>query len=163
MSEEVIKLEHLTKIEGHAKLNVKVEGRKVKRARIEVFEGARFFEGIMRGRRYDEAGYLTSRICGICSQVHLITAWKAVENALGVEVTPQTYLLRELLLIGQILQSHILHLYFLALPDYLGASSAIELAKTHPKELKRGLKIKRLANDLVTVVGGREVHSITPT
>jgi coenzyme F420-reducing hydrogenase alpha subunit len=157
----VIKLDTITKIEGHARLKVKVKKGEVKEARIEVYEGARFFEGILKGRRYDEVAHLASRICGVCSQAHLITALKAIEEALNIKNSEQTELLRELLLIGQIIQSHSLHLYFLGLPDYLGFENAIAMASKYPKEVKRALKIKRLGNDICTKIGGREVHSIT--
>lgn len=157
----VIKLDHITKIEGHARLKVKVEEREVKKAHIEVYEGARFFEGILKGRRYDEVAHLASRICGVCSQAHLITGLKGMEEALGIRASRQTELLRELLLIGQIIQSHSLHLYFLGLPDYLGFENAISMASKYPQEVKRALRIKKLGNEICTVIGGREVHSIT--
>jgi len=156
-----IELDHITKIEGHAKLKLKIDGGKVKKCQLEVFEGARYFEGILRGRRYNEAPHLTSRICGVCSQAHLITALQAIENALVVEVSPQTKLLRELLLLGQIIQSHALHLYLLVLPDYMGFESAISMAAKYPKHIQSALNIKKLGNDICTVIGAREVHSIT--
>ncbi|MFH1722944.1 MAG: Ni/Fe hydrogenase subunit alpha [Candidatus Altiarchaeota archaeon] len=156
-----IELDHITKVEGHAKLKVKVDGGVVTKCQLEVFEGARYFEGILQGRRYDEAPHLTSRICGVCSQAHLITALQAIENALGVDVSPQTRLLRELLLLGQMIQSHALHLYLLVLPDYMGFESAIAMAAKYPKHIQRALNIKKLGNDICTLIGAREVHSIT--
>ena len=156
-----IKLDHITKVEGHARLKVKIEKGKVKRAHLEVFEGARYFEGILKGRKYDEAHIITSRICGVCSQAHTIAALEAIEDALGFEVTRQTNILRELLLIGSIIQSHALHLFFLALPDYYGYDSAIAMAAKHRDLIKRGLRLKRLGNDICTLIGGREIHAIT--
>ncbi len=156
-----IKLDHITKIEGHARLIVKVEEGRVKKAQLEVYEGARFFEGILKGRKYDEAHIITSRICGVCSQAHTIAALKAVEDAFRVQVSKQTHVLRELLLIGSIIQSHALHLYFLALPDYYGYDSAIAMAAKYPGLVKRGLKIKRIGNSICTLIGGREIHTIT--
>lgn len=157
-----LKLDHIARIEGHAKLNVRVEAGKVEEVSVDAFEGSRFFEAILKGRRFDEASHLTSRICGVCSQAHLLTAIKAVEEAMGVVSTQQTEALRELLLLGQFIQSHTLHLYFLAMPDYMSVESALHLASSHPDVLKRGLRLKRLGNDLVQAVGAREVHSITP-
>jgi len=156
-----IKLDHITKIEGHARLIVKVDNGKVKKAQLEVYEGARFFEGILKGRKYDEANVITSRICGVCSQSHTIAALKAIEDALQIKVTKQTHMLRELLLIGSIIQSHALHLFFLSLPDYYGYDSAIAMAGKYPGLVKRGLKLKRLGNDICTLIGGREIHTIT--
>ncbi|MCP3682427.1 MAG: Ni/Fe hydrogenase subunit alpha [bacterium] len=159
---KTIKLDRITKVEGHAKLEVKVYDGKVKKVRMEVFEGARFFEGILKCRRFDEAPELTSRICGICSQAHMIASLQAVETILRVKVSEQTRRLRKLMLIAQIIQSHALHLYFLALPDYLGYESAISMAKKHMDKIRTGIRIKKLANDMVTVIGGREIHSVTP-
>lgn len=156
-----IKLDHITKIEGHARLIVKIEDGRVKKAQLEVYEGARFFEGILKGRKYDEANVITSRICGVCSQAHTIASLKAVEDAFRVQVTKQTHVLRELLLIGSIIQSHALHLFFLSLPDYYGYDSAIAMAGKYPGLVKRGLKLKRLGNDICTLIGGREIHTIT--
>lgn len=157
-----ISLEHITRIEGHAKLTIKVEKGTVKDASIDVFEGARFFEAILKGRKFDEAPHLSSRICGICSQSHLLTSIKAVEESLGLRATRQTELLREMLLIGQLIQSHVLHLYFLVLPDYFGFDNPIKMAARHPETIKKALRAKRMANDMVEIIGGREVHSITP-
>lgn len=157
-----INLDTITKIEGHARLDVKIEKGEIKKVQVEVYEGARLFEGILKGRKYDDVHYLTSRICGVCSQAHLIGALKAIEEALDVRASEQTEFLRELLMIGQIIQSHSLHLYFLALPDYLGYDNAIEMASKYKNEVKRALKIKRLGNEICTVIGGREIHSITP-
>ncbi|MEE9525520.1 MAG: Ni/Fe hydrogenase subunit alpha [Candidatus Woesearchaeota archaeon] len=158
---KIIKLDHITKIEGHAKLNIKIDKGEVKKARLEIVEGARFFEAIIQGRNWDEISPLTSRICGICSPIHAITSLKATENAFGIRVTNQTELLRELLILGGIIQSHVMHLFFLALPDYLGYSGAIEMAKKYKDEISLALKLKNLGNGIVKLFGGREIHPIT--
>ena len=157
----VIKLDHITKIEGHAKLNIKIDKGKIKKASLEIVEGARFFEAIIQGRHWNEMSPLTSRICGICSSIHAVTSLKAVENAFGVRVSRQTDMLRELLVLAALIQSHVMHLFFLALPDYLGYSGAIEMAKKHKNEINLALRLKNLGNELVTLFGGREVHPIT--
>ncbi len=156
-----INLDHITKIEGHAKLHVQVKGGEVQAVEMDVFEGTRFFEGIVKTRRYDEASPLTSRICGVCSVVHSVTALQAIENGIGIQPSQATVDLRELMHIGGILQSHLLHLYFLALPDYLGFGDALSMAPQKPEEVKRGIKMKRLGNEIIRVIGGREVHPIT--
>jgi len=156
-----IKLDHIAKVEGHARLRVKIDKGKVKKVQLEVFEGARYFEGILKGRKFDEAHIITSRICGVCSQAHTIAAVKAIEDALGLKVSKQTNVLRELLLMGSIIQSHALHLYFLAAPDYFGFDNAIAMASKHPNLVKRGLRLKKLGNDICTLIGGREIHTIT--
>ncbi|MCX8147430.1 MAG: nickel-dependent hydrogenase large subunit, partial [Candidatus Woesearchaeota archaeon] len=88
---KVIKLDHITKIEGHAKLNVRIEKRKVKKVKLDVFESARFFESLVLCRNYDELSPLTSRICGTCSPSHALTAILAIENAFNVKATEQTH------------------------------------------------------------------------
>ena len=159
MSKE-IELEHIAKIEGHANLYVKVKGKRVEVVELRVVEGARYFEGILIGRKAEEAHYISSRICGVCSQSHIIGALRAIEKALGIKVSKQTEALRELLLIGNIIESHLLHLYFLALPDYYGVSSALEFTE-HDKDLLRtALKLKIGFNRIERVIGGREIHAV---
>jgi sulfhydrogenase subunit alpha len=157
-----IELDHITKIEGHANLYVKISRGKIKKVELRVVEGARYFEGMLVGRPAADAHYIASRICGVCSQAHVVGALIAVEKALDLKVSKQTWLLRELLLIGDILESHILHLYFLALPDYFGYGSALEFANKDPEVLKTALKLKQAFNKIERVIGGREVHSVTP-
>jgi coenzyme F420-reducing hydrogenase alpha subunit len=156
-----IKLDYITKIYGHASLDVKIRGNRVKRARIDVFESSRFFESLVRGKKFDEIPSITSRICGICSASHNITSIMAVENAFGVEPSEQTKLLRELLVCGEFIESHALHSYFLALPDYLGAGSILDLAKKRPADVERALRLKRLGNQVHIAIGGRSIHPLT--
>lgn len=158
---KTINLNHIAKIEGHARLNVKIEGNKVEKCQLEVFEGARYFEAIVKGRRYDELPIITARICGICSQAHAITALQAIEAAFKIKPSQQTNTLRELLCNASIIQSHALHLYFMALPDYLGYDSAIAMASKYKKEVACALKLKRLSNDIINAIGGRDIHSVT--
>lgn len=156
-----IKIDHITKIEGHANVTVNIEKGVLKKVQFETVEGARFFEGIVVGRKYYDVQKFVSRICGVCSQAHLLGAIFALENALGVKVSKQTRLLRKLVNIASIVQSHTLHAYFLALPDYLGFESAISMAAKHGDEVKRALKIKKIANDINATIGGRDIHCIT--
>jgi coenzyme F420-reducing hydrogenase alpha subunit len=156
-----IRLEHITKIEGHAKLNVLVENNKLAKVDLDVFESARFFESLVMCRRYDDVSPLTSRICGICSPSHSITSLMATEDAFRIKVSEQTHTLRDLLLYSSVFQNHVLHLYMLALPDYLGFESAIAMASKHKDAVLRALNLKKLGNELVTVVGGREIHPFT--
>lgn len=156
-----IKLEHVTRIEGHASLTVLLGEGQVHEARLRYEEGARLFEGLLRGQKFYDAPSITSRICGVCPSVHNITALKAVEAILGVRPGPVTERLRRLMILAQWLQSHSLHAFFLALPDFLGAESALALAGTHPREVAAALKLKKLGNDMVYAIGGRSVHPIT--
>lgn len=156
-----ITIDNITKIEGHAKLELKIDGKDVRLVNLQVVEGARYFEALVKGRYFDEVPTITSRICGICSQAHMLASLQAIECALKVKVTRQTQQLRNLLHLGSLIQSHSLHLYFLSLPDYLGFDNAIAMAAKHQQEVKRGLQLKRLGNKMCEVIGARQIHSLT--
>lgn len=156
-----ITLNHITKVEGHANLDVEIDKGKLTKCDLRVVEGARFFEGIVVGRKYDEIKEITTRICGICSVGQSMTSLKATEDAFGIKVTEQTKLLRELMTIGERIRSHATHLYFLALPDYLGYESAIEMVPKYKKEVERALYLMKTGNDLVAKTGGRQMHPVS--
>jgi len=156
-----LSVEHVARIEGHGTITVDVEGGEVRDIRMDVIEPARYFESMVVGRRFDEAPLITSRICGICSPNHMLTSIKALEAALGVEVSERTTLLRKLLVYGSYLQNHATHLYLLAAPDYVGLPSVFPLAETHPEVVERALRVKKLGNDLTALVGGRPIHPVT--
>lgn len=154
-------VEHVARIEGHGTITVELEGTSVKDVRMDIVEAARFFESMVVGRRFDEVSLITSRICGICSPNHATTALKAVEAALDIEVSERTTLLRKLLVYGSYLQNHATHLYVFAAPDFVGLPSVFPLAATHPDVVERALRIKKLGNELTTLIGGRPVHPVT--
>lgn len=157
----LITVEHVARIEGHGTISVELEGATVKDVRMDIVEPARFFESMVVGRRFDEVSLITSRICGICSPTHAVTSLKAVEDAMGIEVSERTKLLRKLLIYGSFLQNHATHLYVFAAPDFVGLPSVFPLAQTHPDVVERALKIKKIGNELTTLVGGRPVHPVT--
>lgn len=154
-------VEHVARIEGHGTITVDVDGGEVREVRLDVVEPARFFESMVTGRRFDDAPLITSRICGICSPNHQLTSIRAIEAALGVEISERTRMMRKLLLYGSYLQNHATHLYVFAAPDFVGLPSVFPLAATHPDVVMRALKIKKLGNELTTLVGGRPVHPVT--
>jgi len=156
-----INVHHVTRVEGHGNIVVNVKNGKLEKCQLNIVEAPRFFESFIRGRSWREAALITSRICGICSPGHQLTSLKATEDALKIPVSQQTLLLRKIMTAGSFLQSHILHVYFLAAPDLVGQPSVIPLVETHPDIVKRALKLKKLANDICDVVGGRAVHPIT--
>ena len=123
-------------------------------------EAPRFFEALLRGLHYDEVLHVAPRICGICSVAHKCAALKATERALGVEVSDQTLLLRRLALHGEVISSHILHIYFLAGPDFLGLESIFPLAATDRDLVLRAMRLKRLGYELCAVVAGRHTHPV---
>ena len=153
-----INLEHVTKVEGHAEVDISIKDGKVERAHVHSVEGARYFEGLIKGRKYDEVTMITSRICGICSCGHTICSIKAIENAFGIEASKQSELLRELITIGERIRSHASHIYFFCLPDYLGYSSAIDMAREYSSEVKDAMEIVRVGNELIKLIGGRDMH-----
>jgi sulfhydrogenase subunit alpha len=157
-----INVKHLTRVEGHGNIVVNMKEGVLEKAQLEIVEAPRYFEAMLKGRSFHEAAIITSRICGICSLGHQITSLKATEQALGLEVSEQTVLLRKLLIHGATLQSNVLHAYFLAAPDFLKVGSVFPLVGTHPEVVLRALRMKRLANDIGDVVSGRAVHPITP-
>ncbi len=158
MKTKKITLNHVTKVEGHAEVDISIKDGKVEKCHVHSVEGARYFEGIIKGRRWDEVTLITSRICGICSCGHTIASLKAIENAFGIKATHQTEFLRELITIGERIRSHASHLYFFVLPDFLGYGSAIAMAKEYNQEIKDCLEIIRVGNELVTLIGGRDMH-----
>ncbi len=161
MTKTAIDVEHIARIEGHGNVHVVVEDGEVKTVEMNVVEPARLFESMVRGRIYLEVPYISSRICGICSASHTITDIKAIERAFGVEVTPRTNALRELLVYGSYLQNHATHLFVLAAPDFVGMSSVFPLAEVNPDLFNQALALKALGNELCNKVGGRSIHPIT--
>ncbi|MBM2820432.1 MAG: Oxidored q6 protein [Candidatus Berkelbacteria bacterium] len=152
--------DYVTKIEGHGVLNIHF---KECHARLEVTEGERLFEAVLLGQNATRAPFITSRICGVCPTAHNLASIAAVENALNIEPDKLTLELRKLMLAGQVIFSHLLHLFFLVLPDYYNVPSALALADKFPAEYHLALNLKRLSDHLLTVVGGRPIHPTTTT
>jgi len=153
-----IVIDHIAKIEGHMGFVGHILKGNVAKAKLEVKEGARLIEGIIIGRNYLDAPLITSRICGVCPVVHNICSLKALEDALNLEVSTGTKILRKLLLAGQILQSHSLHLFFLSLPDFFKLDHDIKFVDKYKKETKKATQIRNFADKLVEIIGGRSIH-----
>ncbi|RLF51270.1 MAG: Ni/Fe hydrogenase subunit alpha [Thermoplasmata archaeon] len=154
--EREIKVDHLARIEGKAGVIVEI-GKDIK-AKIKVTEGPRFFELITKGKKYDDAVAICPRICSFCSIPHKLTPIEAVENALGIETSEQTKLLRNILYFANMVESHALHLYLFAIPDYLGYPDAFSMAKEHLELVKNGLELKDFGVKVQSIIGSREIH-----
>ena len=155
-----ITVDHLARVEGHGGIQVHLDGEEVRTVDFEVFEGIRLLEGLVRGRSAEDVTAIVSRICAICSHGHSITSIHALENALEVEVTSQTRMLRDLAYHGANIESHALHFFVLALPDFLGHPGVISLAGTNPAAVKLALRLKKLGNTIQELIGGRAVHPV---
>ncbi len=158
METKHIHIPHIARVEGHGNVTVSMKDGEVHTVNMEIYEGTRFFEEIVKGRGYEEVPPIMSRICAICTASHRIASILAIEDAFGVIPSQKTELQRELYLIGNTLESHSLHVFLLALPDIVGYPSAIAMANEHPEIAKHGLALKKLGNTIQEVVSGRAVH-----
>jgi len=156
-----IDVHHLTRVEGHGNIHVKVADGKLVEAKWEVVETPRFFEAILRGKPHELAPFLTSRICGICSIGHTLASLRAIERAMHVEVPPTPQQLRLLAKHGETLASHCLHIFFLAAPDLLNVDSVIPLTQSHPAIVNIALRLKSLGNDMCDLIAGRTTHPVS--
>jgi sulfhydrogenase subunit alpha len=160
MKSRTIKVDYLARVEGEGGLYVKIKNKTVVDVKLNIFEPPRFFEAFMRGRLFSEAPDITARICGICPIAYQTSSIRAMEQAFGVEVGGQLRALRRLIYCGEYIESHALHIYLLHAPDFLGYEDAIRMAKDLPDAVKNALRLKKIGNELMTTVGGREIHPI---
>lgn len=161
MSSRSIKVDYLARVEGEGALYIKVKGGKVVDVRLKIFEPPRFFEAILRGRKFWDAPDITARICGICPIAYQMSSTQALEKLFGVEVGEEIRELRRLIYFGEWVESHLLHAFLLHAPDFLGYQDALQMAKDHPDIVKKALKAKKLGNEIVAFLGGREVHPVS--
>jgi coenzyme F420-reducing hydrogenase alpha subunit len=156
-----IDVHHLPRIEGHGNIVIKVRDGRLEEARWDVVETPRYFEVMLRGKHYTSAAMLTSRICGICSISHTIASLRATESAFGIEIPVTAKRLRLLAKHAETLQSHALHLFFLAAPDFFGVASAVDLLEKQPEVVQLALQLKGLGNRICDAVAGRTTHPLT--
>ena len=160
MKSRTIKVDYLARVEGEGALLVKIKGQQVTDVKLKIFEPPRFFEAFLRGRKFHEVPDITARICGICPIAYQMSACHAIEDACGIKITGPIRDLRRLIYCGEWIESHALHVYLLHAPDFLGYEDAIRMAKDHPDEVKRGLRLKKAGNEIIRLLGGREIHPI---
>ena len=160
MKSRTIKVDYLARVEGEGALYVKIRNNRVTDVKFKIWEPPRLFEALLRGRNYSEAPDITARICGICPIAYQMSSAQAMEDAFGVAVAGQLRALRRLIYCGEWIESHALHVYLLHAPDFLGYEDGIQMAKDHPEIVQRGLQLKKVGNELMAFLGGREVHPI---
>ena len=157
----VLRTDYLARVEGEGGMYVKLDGREVSEVKLRLYEPPRFFEAFLRGRSFTEVPDITARICGICPVAYQMSSARAMEDACGVRIDVGPIRdLRRLLYCGEWIESHSLHVYMLHAPDFLGYPGAIEMARDHRQIVEQGLQMKKAGNELMTRVGGREVHPI---
>lgn len=157
---DTLKVDYLARVEGEGSLYVKIKDNRVVDAKFKIFEPPRFFEAFLRGRNYYEAPDITARICGICPIAYQMSSAQALENAFGIKVEGPLRELRRLIYCGEWIQSHALHVYMLHAPDFLGYESVIHMAKDYGEVVKQALQLKKIGNELMQLVGGRDIHPI---
>jgi coenzyme F420-reducing hydrogenase alpha subunit len=155
-----LSVEALARVEGEGAMTVRVHDGRVTDVQLRIYEPPRFFEALLRGRAWTEPPDITARICGICPIAYQTSACQALEDACGATVDEPLQDLRRLLYCGEWISSHVLHVYLLHAPDFLGYDSAIAMAADHRDVVERGLRLRKAGTDLLTLVGGRESHPV---
>ncbi|HAO81306.1 TPA: hypothetical protein DCQ82_01095 [Candidatus Veblenbacteria bacterium] len=156
----------ITKVEGAATLDVVVKAGKVEKCRFAVTEYKRFYTQAMRGKPYKTVPQLLARICGTCSNAHLMCSIEACEHALGITPSRQTQILKKLTMYGLNIRDHALHLYLFSLPDMYGKDSFLSFDENDPEQheiLHDAFAIKGAGNFLSIIIAGRSVHALHPT
>jgi sulfhydrogenase subunit alpha len=156
-----IHVDTLARVEGEGSLYVKLEGERVADVKLKIYEPPRMFEAFMRGRHFSEAADITARICGICPIAYQMSAIHAIERAVGIRIDPAVRMLRRLFYCGEWIESHSLHVYMLHAPDFLGYADVIEMARNHRDVVEKALRLKKIGNRIVQMLGGREIHPIS--
>jgi len=153
-----IEVEHIARVEGHGNIKIQIENGELVDCTWEVVETPRFFEKMFQGISIETAPLLAARVCGICSISHALASARAIERGLGIEIPEMAENVRRLAKHAETLQSHALHLFFLAAPDLLGVGSVIPLIKTHPELIEIATRIKGYANHASDLFAGRTSH-----
>lgn len=156
-----IHIDMMARVEGEGALHVTVAEGQVRDVQLRIFEPPRFFEAFLKGRHLSEVPDLVARICGICPVAYQMSAVHALESILGLHVNGAIRHLRRLLYCGEWIESHTLHIYMLHAPDFLGYDSVLEMARHYPQIVKRGLRLKKIGNQLLVLLGGRSVHPVS--
>jgi sulfhydrogenase subunit alpha len=157
-----ISVNPMARVEGNGGISATIDGKTVTDMKFMINEGPRLIERLSVGKSPEEDVSMSPRICAICSISHKNGVLRAMENALSVKVPPKVELMRELMHMGEMIESHSLHVYYLALPDYVGFPNAIAMASKFDLEVKIALEMKHFGNHLMKVIGGRYIHGENP-
>jgi sulfhydrogenase subunit alpha len=155
-----IELPILARVEGEGSLELNIRDGKIEQLKLHIFEPPRMFEKFLEGREYTEVPDMVARICGICPVAYQMSAVHAIESVFGIEPGPWVRAMRRLLYCGEWIQSHALHIHMLAAPDFLGFASVTEMARDYADEVRRGLRLQTLGNDIIQLLGARSVHPV---
>ncbi|GIW92372.1 MAG: Ni/Fe hydrogenase subunit alpha [Pirellulaceae bacterium] len=158
--ERTIRIDALTRVEGEGALYVRTRNGTIEDLRLQIYEPPRMFEAFLRGRSLEEVPDITARICGICPVAYQMSSVHALEQALGIQVTPEIRQLRRLLYCGEWIASHTLHIYLLNAPDFFDCDSALQMAERFPDRVRVGLRMKKHGNQLLEALGGRAIHPV---
>ncbi len=162
-----ITIENITKIEGTAGLQVRIENDKVVDLKFLIKDYRRFYTEAVKGKPIIAVPTFLSRICGTCSISHLLAAIEAIEKSQGIVPSEQTMRLRRLAYDGLMIRDHALHLYFFVLPDLLGIDSILDIPEDHDNPghqlLHDSFDIKRIGSELTTAIAGAIIHAPLPT
>lgn len=156
----LIEVPILARVEGEGALKIAIRNLKIETLELQIYEPPRLFEKFLEGRSYTQVLDMVARICGICPVAYQMSATHAIEQCFKTSPTPWVRAMRRLFYCGEWLESHSLHIHFLAAPDFLGFQSAPEMAKIYPNEIHRGLRLQALGHELIELLGGRSVHPV---
>lgn len=155
-----IHVDYLARVEGEGAFCVRMKGDKVEEVKLKIFEPPRFFEAFLRGRELFDAPDITARVCGICPVAYQMSSVYALEDGLQVTLPEYLHQIRRLLYCGEWIESHTLHVIMLHAADFLGFQDVIQMAKEYPDIVKKGLRLKKAGNEIIRLLGGREIHPI---
>ena len=143
---ENIQIEPLARVEGHGGIKVDIKAGKIADVKVEIYEGPRLFETLVIGKTPEEDLSIVPRICAICNLSHKYASLRALEKAMGVKIPEATQEYRHLMHHGEMLESHSLHVFFLALPDFFGYDNAVAMAAEHGAVVTKALQLKKFGN-----------------
>ncbi len=156
----------LSRIEGHSRVTIEVQGGEVKSARFEAME-LRGFQKLVQGVPAEQMAVIVPRICGVCSTAHHVAAVKTLEDVYGVTPPPVAQKIRELMLLGQLIQNQATSLFIFTMPDRLGVASIFQLAAEAdgPEDERAGvatraLTVRKAGTDLISIAGGQFIHPV---